>query len=65
MKFDWQHIAALVLFPAAIGVFDYLAQNQDPFSKTTLTHAGITFVAVALALAKQSFLPPSTPAVKL
>jgi hypothetical protein len=66
VKFDWQHIAALVLFPAAIGAFDYLSQHQDPFSKLTLTHAGMMFVVVALSLAKQSFLhPPPPPAVKL
>jgi hypothetical protein len=57
VKFDWKQIAMLVLFPAAIGAFDYLAQDQAPFSKITLSHAAMMFVVVALSLAKQSFLP--------
>lgn len=39
---------------------DYLVNNATPFSKSTLTHAGLAAVLVMVACAKQSFLPSAT-----
>lgn len=60
MKFDWQHWALLLGTPCATAFVDYLVNSADPFSKTTLTHAGLATLLVGLTLLKQSVLQPKS-----
>jgi hypothetical protein len=46
----------------ATAFFDYLVNSAAPFSKATLTHAGLAAALVMVACAKQSFLPAKPPA---
>ncbi len=61
IKLDFIHVVAPFIAAGIVGATDYMQNSANPFSRNVLEHAGIAFVMVIAAMAKQSFMPDNRP----